>query len=72
MAKSKPTFPKITVDAKLKKVVMCDKAGLVFDDLQFSPDQYAQLERWRKYDDPIRITLEQVQGDLLPDDDATT
>ena len=64
MAKDKEAFPKIAVQATLKKVVMCDKANLVFDDLEFSPNQYAQLERWRKYKDAIRITLEQVQGEL--------
>jgi len=41
---------------------MADKAGLAFADLEFSPEQYAQLERWRKYSDKIRITLEQIQG----------
>jgi len=67
--KDKETFPKIAADAKLKKVVMCEKANLVFEDLQFSPDQYSQLERWRKGEDTIRITLEQIQGDLGFDDD---
>lgn len=64
MAKEKEAFPKIVVQATLKKVVMAEKANLAFDDLEFSPNQYAQLERWRKYKDSIRITLEQVQGDL--------
>jgi len=59
-------FPKIAAEAKLKRVVMCERANLVFEDLSFSPDQYAQLERWRKGEDVIRITLEQVQGSLLP------
>lgn len=58
------TFPKIAAEAKLKKVVMCDKANLVFEDLQFSPDQYAQLERWRKNNDTIRLTIEQIQSEL--------
>ena len=57
-------FPKIAVEATIKKVVMADKAGLAFDDLEFSPDQYAQLERWRKYEDKIRLTLEQVQAHI--------
>jgi len=64
MAKGKETFPKIAAEATLKKVVMCDTSNLLFHDLTFSPDQYAQLERWRKYNDKIRVTLEQVQGDL--------
>jgi hypothetical protein len=62
--KESETFPKIAAEAKLKKIVICDKTKLEFEDLQFSPDQYAQLERWRKNNDIIHITLEQVQGDL--------
>jgi len=50
--------------ATIKKVTMADKAGLAFDDLEFSPEQYAQLERWRKNSDKISITLEQVQARL--------
>jgi len=63
------TFPKIAAEATIKKVTMADKAGLTFDDLEFSPDQYAQLERWRKFGDKIRITLEQIQGILEPPDE---
>jgi len=64
------TFPKIAAEATIKKVTMADKAGLTFDDLEFSPDQYAQLERWRKFGDRIRLTLEQIQGTLdQPDED---
>jgi hypothetical protein len=57
-------FPTISVRASLKKIVMADKANLIFEDLSFSPDQYAQLERWRSGGDVIRITLEQIQGTL--------
>ena len=63
MAK-KDIFPKIAAQATIKKVVMCDKANIVFNDLEFSPDQYAQLERWRCYSDKILITLEQVQSNM--------
>ena len=62
--KEKLTFPKIAAEAKLKKIVIAETTNLVFQDLAFSPDQYAQLERWRKGDDTIRLTMEQVQGDL--------
>ncbi len=64
----KVTFPKIATEAKLKKIVMCDTANLVFHDLQFSPEQYATLERWRQYKDKIRITLEQVQANMNDSD----
>jgi len=67
MAKKYDTFPKIAAEATLKKVVMADKANLVFNDLEFSPDQYAQLERWRKNNDKVRVTLEQIQGELPMD-----
>jgi hypothetical protein len=62
--KDTETFPKIAAEATLKKITMADKANLAFDDLEFSPDQYAQLERWRKYGDKIRITLEQIQANF--------
>lgn len=61
----KPRFPKIAVEAKIKKVIMCDTANILFHDLIFSPEQYADLERWRKNGDTVRLTLEQIQGDLL-------
>ena len=65
MTKAKTeTFPKIAAVAKLKKIVIGDTANLMFHKLQFSPNQYADLERWRKNGDEIRITLEQVQGKL--------
>ncbi len=60
----KITFPKIAAEAKLKRIVIADSSNLVFHDLSFSPDQYAQLERWRKGNDTIRLTMEQVQGNL--------
>ena len=64
-AKKKETFPKIAAEAKLKKITIAESTNLVFHDLSFSPDQYAQLERWRKNDEVIHLTLEQTQGDLL-------
>lgn len=62
--KQKDSFPKIAAEVKIKKVVMCDKAQLAFEDLQFSPEQYAQLERWREYKDTVRITIEQIQSNM--------
>lgn len=70
MAKKVETFPKIAAEATIKKVVMSDKANLVFNDLSFSPDQYAQLERWRKFNEKIRITLEQVEGELSSESES--
>ena len=62
--KDSEMYPKIRVMASIKKVVMCDKANLVFDDLSFSPEQYSILERWRVFGDKICITLEQVQANI--------
>ena len=68
MAGKKQTFPKIAAVAKLKKIIIGDTANLIFHKLQFSPNQYGDLERWRKNGDEIRLTLEQVQGELPVDD----
>lgn len=70
MAK-KETFPKIAQEARLKKVIMSDTCNVLFYDLQLAPEQYSQLERWRKNRATIRIRidlrlfLEQVQGETF-------
>ena len=66
MAK-KDTFPKIAAEGKIKS---CNKkkncVDLRFDDLNFSTGQFERLADWIDNEDNLRLTLEQVQGDLLP------
>ncbi len=51
-------------EAKLKKFIGCETAALNFENLQFSPEQYAQLARWRENGDTLRLTIEQIQATI--------
>lgn len=65
MANEKETFPKIAGEAKLKQIIVKpDCVDLRFDDLSLSPNQIGDLARWQHNGDKLRMTIEQIQGEL--------